>query len=70
MSSSTSCPSLQELLVVQVAAEIEALRSNLILLEKSTIDTLRNENEVITNFVFLNNDSILYCYNTGFSKSD
>ena len=52
MSSSTSCPSLQELLVVQVAAEIEALRSNLILLEKSTIDTLRNENEVITKMFF------------------
>ena len=37
---------LQELLEVQVAGEVDALRSSLVLLERSTIDTLRNENEV------------------------
>ena len=36
----------QELLEVQVAGEVDSLRSNLLLLERSTIDTLRNENEV------------------------
>jgi uncharacterized protein YlaN (UPF0358 family) len=32
-------------LEVQVAGEVDSLRSNLLLLERSTIDTLRNENE-------------------------
>ena len=31
---------------MQVAGEVDALRSNLVLLERSTIDTLRSENEV------------------------
>jgi hypothetical protein len=36
-----------ELLEVQVAGEVDSLRSNLLLLERSTIDTLRNENEAL-----------------------
>ena len=37
---------LQELLEMQVAGEVDGLRNNLVLLERSTIDTLRSENEV------------------------
>jgi hypothetical protein len=36
-----------ELLAVQFAGEVESLRSSLVLLERSTIDALRNENEAL-----------------------
>ena len=44
-SSSYSCLS-QDLLAVQFSGEVDSIRSGVVLLERSTIDSLRSENEV------------------------
>lgn len=44
---------------MQVAGEVDALRSNLVLLERSTIDTLRSENEVKLSHTLISHTSCI-----------